>query len=435
LDKIFDNLSLSIDTSWKLGLTGRNGRGKTTLLNLLNKKLFPVKGEIVSYLNTFYFPYTPEHIEQTTFNVIKENIAPFSEWENEMQSLSKMTDKKSINAYGEIHEKYQEAGGYEIDSMIEKEFSELGMRSDLLQREFRTLSGGEQTRAQIISLFLKKNSFPLIDEPTDHLDMKGRKVLAEYLSKKNGFILVSHDRSFLDICVDHILSINKKDVRINIGNYSQWKYNMDLEEEFEKRKNENLQYEVKSLEIAAKKRRHWSNTKEKEITGAKNKGFISHKSAKLMKRALQIERRIDNKLEEKKSLLKNREYKAKLKIENGKNPKEKLLSVSNAALKFGDRIIFENISFDIFKGDRIALLGNNGSGKTSLFKAIMQEIKLTAGMIYIPNYVSVAYASQNPEWITGFLRDHLKRNQIDETRFRNILGTMGAWGEIFERTA
>lgn len=129
----------------------------------------------------------------------------------------------------------------------------MGMRSDLLKREFKNLSGGEQTRALIISLFLKTDSFPLIDEPTDHLDMKGRIILADYLSGKKGFIAVSHDRNFLDSCVDHILSINKSDVRINNGNYSQWKYNMEIEEEFEKRKNENLNREVKSLEKAAKK--------------------------------------------------------------------------------------------------------------------------------------------------------------------------------------
>ncbi|MBK8550720.1 MAG: ABC-F family ATP-binding cassette domain-containing protein [Ignavibacteria bacterium] len=286
-------------------------------------------------------------------------------------------------------------------------------------------------------MFLKNNSFPLIDEPTDHLDMKGRIILGEYLSKRKGFILVSHDRNFIDTCVDHILSINKSDVRINNGNYSQWKYNMEIEEEFERRKNENLRREVKSLEISAKKRRQWSNVKEYEKIGATNeetdKGYIGHKSAKLMKRALQIEMRINKKLDEKKTLLKNTEDERKLKIATIKNSKEKLLSVVNASLNFEGKTIFDNFSFDVYKGDRTALIGDNGCGKTSLINAIKKKLKLNDGFIHIPGFLKISYSNQNPEWDSGFLRDHLKENNIDETRFRNILGVMGAWGELFER--
>ena len=121
------------------------------------------------------------------------------------------------------------------------------MNSNLLSREFSSLSGGEQTRSLLVSLFLKKDSFALIDEPTNHLDMEGRKLLGNYLSKKDGFILVSHDRYFLDLCVDHIISINKNDVKIYQGNYGQWKYNTDLEEEYEKRKSNKLEREIKLI--------------------------------------------------------------------------------------------------------------------------------------------------------------------------------------------
>ena len=434
---VFENLTLNIDTGWRLGLIGRNGRGKSTLLNLLNKKILPVKGEVVSDLNTFYFPYIPDYIEQTTFNVIKENIAPFSHWEEQMDELSKAADEKSIKEYGEILEKFQNAHGYEIDSMIEKEFAEMVMNCDLLKRDFKTLSGGEQTRALIISLFLKRDSFPLIDEPTDHLDMKGRIILGEYLSNKKGFILASHDRNFLDTCVDHVLSINKSDVRINNGNYSQWKYNMQIEEDFEKRKNENLKREVNSLESAAKKGRYFSDGKEREKIGATqggpDKGNIGRRSAKLMKRALHIELRINNKLEEKRSLLKNIEDERKLKIVNGKATGDKLLSIVNSSLSFDGNKIFENVSLDVFKGDRIALAGDNGSGKTSLIRAIKKEINLDEGSIHIPGYLKISYSEQNPEWTNGLLRDHLQRENIDETKFRNILGVMGAWGELFDR--
>ena len=432
-EKIFDDLTLNIDSHWSLGLIGRNGRGKSTLLNLINKKIFPVQGEIVSDLNTFYFPFIPDNIEQTTFNVIKENIAPYGIWELQMKELSKAADEKSISEFGEILEMYRSASGYEIDAMIEKEFTEIGMDCSLLKRDFSSLSGGEQTRALIVSLFLKKDSYPLLDEPTDHLDMKGRLILGDYLSRKKGFILTTHDRYFMDTCVDHILSVNKSDVRINAGNYTQWKYNMQTEEEFERRKSENLKRQVRSLELSAKKRRGWAVTKEKEKTGAYDKGYIGHKSAKQMKRALSIELRINNKLEEKRSLMKNAEDERKLKIIPDKINKDKLISVEKASLSFEEKKVFEDFSIEVYNSERVALTGDNGCGKSSLIKAIKKELCLDQGTVYIPRSIKIYYSGQIPLWKSGMLRDHLKEENTDETKFRSILGVMGAWGEIFER--
>ncbi len=432
-DQVFEDLSLNIDTSWRLGLTGKNGRGKTTFLKLIGKEIHPVKGEIHSGISTFYFPYVPKEPHSGTLKVIKESIAPYSFWESRMKELLAAGDEWSISEYGSILEQYESADGYEIDPLIEKEFAGLKMNTGLLQRSFDTLSGGEQTKALIIALFLKKGSLPLIDEPTDHLDMKGRMILGEYLSAKNGFIIASHDRHFLDLCTDHIMSINKSDVRINKGNYSQWKSNMDIEEEFELRKNENLRREVNSLENAAKNRRKWADEKEKEKIGAYDKGFIGRKSAKQMKRALQIEKRINEKLEQKKSLLKNAEDERRLKISRARTSTDKLISLNNVTLRIQGRTIIKNFSIDVYKGERIAIIGDNGCGKTSLLKIIMKEIAPDSGTVHKPNHISVSYSRQNPLWEKGLLRDLLQMENIDETRFRNIMGVMGAWGELFDR--
>ena len=433
-EKLFDNLNLNISTDWKSGLIGRNGRGKTTLLNLINKSITPVKGTVYSDVSTNYFPYYPTNIFDRTLNIIKENIAPYTFLEAKINLLTSKSDKKSMEEYGEVLEKFQELNGYEIDSMIEKEFDELKMSPNLLNREFGSLSGGEQTRSLLVSLFLRKDCFTLIDEPTNHLDMEGRQVLGKYLSGKGGFILVSHDRYFLDLCVDHIISINKNDVRISKGNYNQWKINADLEEEYEKRKSIKLKREIKSLEVAAKKRRQWSDKKEKEIAGSGiEKGFISHRSAKLMKRALNIESRVDKKLEEKKTLLKNFEKERSLKL-NAKSKSAKIIiSINNAYLKLGDRVVLENFSLTVNEGDRVAIIGGNGCGKTTLVGVLIGELELDEGLLYKPNFVTISCARQNPLWDKGSLRIYLKDETIDETKFRNIMGVLGASGNLFER--
>lgn len=432
-ETIFKNVNLNLSTEWKLGLIGRNGKGKTTLLKLISKSLEPVNGNVSIGKDTFYFPYIPFSSSKLTMDVIRENIAPFRQWEHEMDNLLKEGDENSLRQYSLILEQYQNYDGFKIDSVIEKETHDIGIDTNLLSRDFRTLSGGEQTRALLVSLFLKKNAFLLIDEPTNHLDMESRGKLGEYLNNKKGFIIVSHDRYFLDLCTDHILSINKSDVRLNKGNYSQWKYNSDLETDFEKKKKEKLSKEVKTLEIAAKKRRKWSNLKEKEIKGASDKGFVSHQSAKLMKRAIAIEDRITGKIEEKKNLLKNYEKKRDLKLQSKTGTGNLLAYMEDACLSFNGKEVLKNISLYLCEGSRIAITGRNGTGKTSLLKMLTGELQPDKGDMYIKSGLEVSYVRQNPLWQEGYLKDILYHHKIDQTMFRNVLAVLGTRGDVFDR--
>lgn len=182
-DNIFENVSFTIDTDWKLGFIGRNGRGKTTFLNLLLGK-YEYNGKIISSVQFDYFPYQVDDKSRLTEDILK-TIAPTAEeWE------------------------------------FMRELSYLEADVDILYRPFCTLSNGEQTKALLAALFLNENHFLLIDEPTNHLDTKARETVAAYLKKKKGFILVSHDRRFLDSCVDHILSLNRTNIEVQNGNFS-----------------------------------------------------------------------------------------------------------------------------------------------------------------------------------------------------------------------
>ena len=171
-DPVFEDVSFRLDTDWRLGLIGRNGRGKTTLLRLLMGE-FPYEGRIAASVKFEYFPYLVANENLPAAEVIR-SVCPDAE-----------------------------------DWRIEREISLLAMDERLLSQPFSTLSGGEQTRMLLAALFLGKDRFLLIDEPTNHLDAAAREAVAAYLRAKRGFILVSHDRQTLDACTDHILSINR----------------------------------------------------------------------------------------------------------------------------------------------------------------------------------------------------------------------------------
>lgn len=203
-DNIFENVNFQIDTDWKLGFTGRNGRGKTTFLNLLLGK-FEFSGYISANVSFEYFPFPVANKSNNTLDVINDIYPDYLHWQ------------------------------------LMRELSLLKVSEDVLYRPFDSLSNGEQTKVLLATLFIKENSFLLIDEPTNHLDMKARKLVSDYLKSKSGFILVSHDRSFLDNCVDHILSINKTNIEIQKGNFSSWWENKSRQDHFELAENENLE--------------------------------------------------------------------------------------------------------------------------------------------------------------------------------------------------
>ncbi|WP_309137317.1 ATP-binding cassette domain-containing protein [Romboutsia lituseburensis] len=156
-------------------------------------------------------------------------------------------------------DKYLSYDGYIINELIEKEVRKIGLDPEILDKAFNILSSGEQTKLLLSALFLKKNNFLLIDEPTNHLDAEGRECVAKYLNKNTGFILVSHDRDFLDKIIDHVLSINKSNIDIQKGNYSTWQLNNDRRDDFEKGENEKLLKEIKRLKTTAKQKSSWSD--------------------------------------------------------------------------------------------------------------------------------------------------------------------------------
>jgi len=427
---LFEGLSLRLDTAWRTALVGRNGRGKTTLLRLLLGELAPVRGAVDVPVAVRLFPFEVERPERSVREAVRDCVAPFGAWEAELEGCLEVGD---LERHASLLERYEREGGYTIDSRLERELDSLGLGAATLERPFESLSPGERTRALIGALFLAEGVFPLIDEPTNHLDLAGRERLGEYLATKPGYLLASHDRCFLDLCCDHVVAIERTEVRVTQGDFTAFKAQWEREQERERRSRERLEKEVRGLEAAARQRRSWSGRKEREKRGAFDKGRIGHLAAKQMKRAQEVERRRDRKLEEKKGLLKNYEKARTVRLRGEEKSPELVLSLEDVAVGRGPEPVLTGLSFRLERGERLALVGPNGCGKTTLLDAIAGELAPRAGTIHLPGFLTVVRAYQTPRWETGLLWGHLAADGIDETLFRTTMGQLGVEGDVFDR--
>lgn len=396
-DDIFNDVSFQIDTDWKLGFCGRNGRGKTTFLQLLMGK-YEYRGTISASTNFEYFPFPLQNKVRDTLDILQEIAADALLWQ------------------------------------IQRELSLLSVDEGVLYRSFLSLSNGEQTKVLLAGLFLRENHFLLIDEPTNHLDMEARETVAQYLNAKAGFILVSHDRKFLDECTDHTLSINKNNIEVIGGNFSVWWEQKALKDAFELAQNEKLVKEISRLKSAAQQSAEWADNVEstkrgKGAAALRKKGhtnigtmaYNAEKSRRMQQRRKNLERRQQAGIEEKSKLLKNIEAADALKIIPQDYHTLRLLSVENLTVSYDGRDIFNDVSFTLNKGERIALIGGNGSGKSSIIKLLCQEDIPHSGSVIVGSKLKISYVPQDASFLSGGLSKYARDKQIDETLFKTIL--------------
>ncbi|MGN1433561.1 MAG: ribosomal protection-like ABC-F family protein [Ruminococcus sp.] len=392
-DNVFENVNIQLDTDWKLGLTGRNGRGKTTLLRLLMGR-YEYKGSISSSVEFEYFPFEIEDESKLTYEVADEICPDYEYWK------------------------------------LSRELNYLEVNEEVLYRPFKTLSNGERTKVMIALLFIKDNRFLLIDEPTNHLDIDGRRIVSKYLDSKKGFILVSHDRAFLDGCADHIMSINRSDITVTKGNFSQWLENKERQDNFELAENEKLKKEIKRLEKTARQKSEWADRSERKKIGfdplkveksLERRAYEGAKSKKMMKRSKQIEQRSIQAVEEKSKLLKNLEREDDLKIAPLEYVKNTLAEFENVAISYDGRTVCSNVSFKIEKGDRIALCGKNGCGKSSIIKILCGKDIDYVGRVSVGSGLVISYVPQETDGLSGNLKDYAEMMNIDESLFKAIL--------------
>jgi len=266
--------------------------------------------------------------------------------------------------------------------------------------------------------------------------------VSEYLKSKSGFILVSHDRCFLDECVDHIISINKSNIEIERGNFSSWLINKERRDSFELADNEKLKREVKRLKETAREKAQWANKAESRKIGfdpAKTEKSIGRrsyegaKSKKTMKRSKVLVRRQENAIEDKSKLLKNLETTENLKLFQLPYHTLRLVSLDEVSIKYGENIVCEKVSFVIEKGDRISISGKNGSGKSSIVKLICGQNIPYTGDLKIGSRMQISYVSQDTSYLKGDLSDYAREHNIDESLFKAILSKLDFQRVQFEK--
>ena len=386
-DPVFENANFQIDTEWNLGLIGRNGRGKTTLLKILLGE-YEYSGRIVSSVLFDYFPFPVSDKTQMTDDILTEICPNVPRWE------------------------------------LMRELSYLKVEEDVLWRPFETLSNGEQTKVLLAALFLKEGNFLLIDEPTNHLDIRARRQLADYLKRKKGYLLVSHDRYLLDECTDHILSLNRTDIEVQSGNFSSWMENFERQQKFERNQNERLRKDIRRLKESARQSEGWSNQVEASKIGAADKGYVGHKAAKMMKRSKAAQARQEKALIEKSKLLKNEESVDLLKMNPLSYHSNTLVSFSDTAIIYDQKQICDPVTFKVEQGERVIIDGKNGSGKSSLLKVLLNYPIEHTGKVETGSGVIISYVPQDTSDLEGTLTEFANQHKVEESLFKTVLRKM-----------
>ncbi|QDR71931.1 ABC-F family ATP-binding cassette domain-containing protein [Limosilactobacillus reuteri] len=391
-EPLFNHCDLNISSDWKLGLLGRNGRGKTTLLKILQKQL-SFQGSIQTNLKFNYYPLVIREPDDYTLNVLMRSGYQGEQWQ------------------------------------IERELNLMATPTELLWQPFSSLSGGEQTRVMLATLFAQDGSFPLLDEPTNHLDQDGRKQIAQYLKvKKTGFIITSHDRDFLDKVIDHSLVIEQHQLVLTRGNYSDYFVHKEQRDSTAIKKNENLLKDIHHLKQTRQAKSQWAQQaeNEKKNNSHADKGFIGAKAAKMMKKATIMKGRLDTAIEERKGLLKEIEKVVPLTINILPTNHQPLLTFNDLTLSYPTKQLCSNITTTIEKNDQVLLCGKNGTGKSSIINAIIGTFSgKQSGEILFSSALKLSTVRQDYSDNHGSLRSFASSSKINYDQFLNLLRKLG----------
>ena len=429
--EIFSSISFSVNSGDRIGLVGKNGCGKSTLLKMImGRESYTGQINVAKNIKIACLDQTSpdqsddrvvEEIFKEPFADVYKKLETMHNWEQKMMTLEGRELEKLVEKYSEFQEKFIEDGGYEVENTINYIVNGLKIDSKLRSQKYDTLSGGEKTLVHFARILLENPDVLLLDEPTNHLDIERIEWLEGYLQRfKGAVIVVSHDRYFLDKVVKKIIDLEDKGEKY-VGNYSYFvkeKENKELRE-FEQYKNE--QKKIEELQKAVKRLYEW--------------GTKSDNPA-MFRRAKAIQKRIDEMQENaisKPGVRKDLPIKFQKTTRSG----DVVFDIKKLSLIMGEKILLDDASAQIRVFDKCALVGKNGSGKSSLIKCIMKEIDDYMGEIYIGGSVAIGYLPQlltfknDSETILEYI---LNNTDLDRQNARKLLARFDFYSEDIDKT-
>lgn len=412
--KVLNGVSFEVQSGERVGILGKNGAGKTTLFRILTGEIEQDGGEVViaqgkrmgliSQIPVYPENFTVQMVLETAF---EEAVAVEEEMASLTEKMSEASDESLLRRYDNLVARFESLGGYDRHTRLSKVANGLGILEDFRAKDFAKLSGGEKTRINLARLLLVDTEILLLDEPTNHLDLNATKWLEEYLRQYKGTILaISHDRYFLDRVIERAVELSEGVASFYQGNYSF--YAIEKERRFLEmvKQYQKEQAKIAQLQGAADKLHLWA--------------FMGND--KLHKRAFSMEKR----MEKLRTVDKPKtQRKMKVKFEEKEFSGDDFLSTEGLSKSFGEKTLFDDLNLTIEKGDRVALLGDNGAGKTTFLKILTGEMRGDSGRV-----------KKGPTVVGGYLPQQIKFDHPEWNLVDTMLGTGRATtGEARDRLA
>lgn len=387
--EIFDNVSFKIEKGEKVGLIGNNGSGKTTLFNVITGTDSKDRGEI--YIpNDVNVGYLKQQLNLDSHKTIYEYcLAVFDELINLEKEILSLTEKMSdpslsqdelarvMEVYAQKHQDFEDRNGYSYKSEITGTLVGMGFEPEDFDKEVSVLSGGQKARVELACLLLQKPDLILLDEPTNHLDIKAINFLENFVKNFNGSVLIiSHDRYFLDATINKVFLLENHSLKTYKGNYTEFMTQRKKDLKIQKHMYKSQQKEIKRQEeIIERLKNQGGSLRKRGISQSRSR-------QKLLDKMERIEKPFED--------LDSMNLKFTPRIQSG----EDVLTVKDLKKSFDGKEIFKNISFNQYKSDRTAIIGENGVGKTTLFRIIMGDLKADEGSVRLGSSVNIGYFDQ-----------------------------------------
>jgi ATP-binding cassette, subfamily F, member 3 len=447
--KVLEDVSLTIYPGDRISLVGENGAGKTSIFRMLKGRLAPDSGQVslsrgvrVGYLEQD-FAGIDEDSKRTCMEVALQPFGPLIELERRIEILaselgetrdSERTSELLVDL-GEAQQRLEVSGGYEFRSRTQSTLTGLGLPETFWGRRVSELSAGQRVKLALARLLLEDHDLILFDEPTNHLDVPAREWLEEHLAGTDtAYVVASHDRRFLDAVSRKVAHLDRGKLTLYSGDYTAFRQRLKLAEEEGWRRYEKSRKLAKKLQRQAQNYQRWSDAGEKKKRGAADKGFVGHKAAKVMKRSLVARRRMEEAVE---SARTEKPFeKDAVKIEFGSSKGRSLVRAENLVVGYAsERPLTRELSFDLWTGDRLCILGPNGCGKTALLRTALGEIPPLRGDVRLAPSSKVGYFDQDnrlvPPDVTAL--EAVLGTGRDETLVRTVMGRMGVRRETVNK--